>query len=117
LCTKSGSISFTSSAIKPISCLPSLIQSYSTGFNCKVLDNESSNETIFSLYLRAEVSFIVPATVNVEPSNVKFASALPFEASTDVNTLLSAELATAKLDIPVKLVPSPSNEPLIVPCD
>jgi hypothetical protein len=41
-----------------------------------------------------EVVVILFVTANVVPSNVKFASALPLEASTDVSTRLSAELAT-----------------------
>ena len=41
-----------------------------------------------------EVVVILFVTANVVPSNVKFASALPFCVSTDVNTLLFDEFAT-----------------------
>ena len=41
-----------------------------------------------------EVVVILFVTANVVPSNVKFASALPFCSSTEVITLLSEKLAT-----------------------
>ena len=47
-----------------MSCDPPLIQLYSTGFNWVTLFNWFSREKIFSLYLLAEVSVIVPTTVN-----------------------------------------------------